>query len=109
MNQPMNRKSVAICDTEPIAIEGMRALLRTREDLYLAAAETSLLGGMELIRQHAPAIVILDKGFGINATMDYLSRLRLAGSPAAVIVWGVNLNEAEALRMLQAGALGVIR
>ena len=105
----MNVKSVAICDTEPIAIEGMRALLNATEDLQLAAAETSLLGGMEMVRQHAPAVIILDKTFGIHAIMDCLKRLRASGFTIAPIVWGLNLSEAEALRMLQAGALGVVR
>jgi two-component system nitrate/nitrite response regulator NarL len=102
-------KSVAICDTEPIAIEGMRALLNATQDLQLAAAETSLLGGMEMVRQYAPAIIILDKTFGIHAIMDCLKRLRASGFTIAPIVWGLNLSEAEALRMLQAGALGVVR
>jgi two-component system, NarL family, nitrate/nitrite response regulator NarL len=105
----MNVKSVAICDTEPIAIEGMRALLNATQDLQLAAAETSLLGGMEMVRQYAPAIIILDKTFGIHAIMDCLKRLRASGFTIAPIVWGLNMSEAEALRMLQAGALGVVR
>ena len=105
----VNVKSVAICDTEPIAIEGMRALLKATEDLQLAAAETSLLGGMEMVRQHAPAVIILDKTFGIHAIMDCLKRLRASGFTIAPVVWGLNLSEAEALRMLQAGALGVVR
>ena len=105
----MSVKSVAICDTEPIAIEGMRALLNATQDLQLAAAETSLLGGMEMVRQHAPAVIILDKTFGIHAIMDCLKRLRASGFTIAPVVWGLNLSEAEALRMLQAGALGVVR
>ena len=75
----MNSKTVAICDTEPIAIEGMRAILETCEDLRLAAAETSLLGGMEMVRQYGPAVIILDKTFGIHAIMDCLKRLRASG------------------------------
>ncbi len=109
MSHLTNMKSVAICDTEPIAIEGIRALLNECEDLHLAAAETSLLGGIELVRQHAPAIMILDKSFGIHTVMDCLTRLRSVGHPVALIVWGVNLNEGEALRMMQAGVLGVVR
>jgi DNA-binding NarL/FixJ family response regulator len=105
----MSVKSVAICDTEPIAIEGMRALLNATQDLQLAAAETSLLGGMEMVRQYAPAVIILDKTFGIHAIMDCLKRLRASGYTIAPIVWGLNMSEAEALRMLQAGALGVVR
>jgi DNA-binding NarL/FixJ family response regulator len=64
---------------------------------------------MEIVRQHTPAIMILDKGFGIYAVMDCLQRLRGSGSGVATIVWGVNLNETEALRMMQVGALGVVR
>jgi DNA-binding NarL/FixJ family response regulator len=62
-----------------------------------------------MVRQHAPAIMILDKSFGIHAVMDCLQRLRGSGSGVAPIVWGVNLNETEALRMMQVGALGVVR
>jgi two-component system, NarL family, nitrate/nitrite response regulator NarL len=109
MGYPINAKTVAICDTEPIAIEGIRMLLNQCEDLRLAAAETSLLGGLEIVRQHAPAVMILDKSFGIYAVMDCLQRLRGAGSTVAPMVWGVNLNETEALRMMQVGALGVVR
>ena len=102
-------KSVAICDTEPVAIEGIRSLLNTSDDLHLVAAEASLLGGMEIVRQYAPAVIILDKSFGIHVIMDCLKRLRDSGYAIAPIVWGVNLGEGEALRMLQAGALGVVR
>ena len=101
--------SVAICDTEPIVIQGLRALLDRCGDLKLVAAETSLLGGMEMIREYTPTILILDKSFGIYAMMDCLKRLRASGSVSAPIVWGVNLNEAEAVGMVQAGALGVVR
>jgi two-component system nitrate/nitrite response regulator NarL len=104
-----NAKSVAICDTEPVAIEGIRSLLITCEDLHLAAADSSLLGAMEIVREHAPAVLILDKSFGIHAIMDCLKRLRGSGCNVAPVIWGVNLTEGEALRMLQAGALGVVR
>ena len=109
MSDQANAKSVAICDTEPIAIEGIRMLLNQCEDLRLAAAETSLLGGLEIVRQHAPAIMILDRGFGVYPIIDCLQRLRVSGSGVAPIVWGVNLNETEALRMMQVGARGVVR
>jgi two-component system, NarL family, nitrate/nitrite response regulator NarL len=109
MSDKINAKSVAICDTEPVAIEGIRTLLNHCDDLHLAAAETSVLGAMEIVRQYSPAIMILDKGFGIHVVMDCLHRLHLWGTAVATIVWGVNLSEAEALRMMQVGALGVVR
>jgi DNA-binding NarL/FixJ family response regulator len=101
--------TVAICDTEPIAIEGVKALLNENRDLRLTAADISLLGSVEIVRQYGPGIMILDKAFGVHAIMDCLKRIRDFGQPVAPVVWGVNLSEAEALRLLQAGAMGVIR
>ena len=102
-------RTVAICDTEPIAIEGLRALLDGSGDLKFVAADSSLLGGLEIVRQYAPAVMILDKSFGIHAILDCLRRFRASGHLTAPIVWGLNLSEAEALHLLQAGALGVVR
>ena len=102
-------KLVAICDTEPIAIEGMRGMLNACPDLRLVASDTSLLGGMEMLRQHTPAVMIIDKSFGIHPVTDCLKRLTNSGYAIAPVVWGNNLGESEAVRMLQAGALGVVR
>jgi DNA-binding NarL/FixJ family response regulator len=110
MNPPtVSAKLVAVCDTEPVAIEGIRSLLSNCDDLHLTASDTSLLGAMEIVREYAPAVLILDKAFGIHAIMDCLKRVRGSAVPTAPVVWGLNLSEAEAVRMLQAGALGVVR
>ena len=101
--------TVAVCDTEPIAIEGLRSLLESAEGLRVVAAENSLLDCMDVVRDLQPTILILDKGFGSQGVMDCLKHLRLLASQPAVIVWGAALPEAEALRFLQSGATGVIR
>ncbi|MBZ5729212.1 MAG: response regulator transcription factor [Acidobacteriia bacterium] len=101
--------TVAICDSEPIAIEGLRSLLESADTLRLVAAESSLEDGMDAARELQPSILIVDKAFGIHAVMDYLTTLRAAASPMAAIVWGASLSETEALRFLQAGATGVVR
>lgn len=102
-------KSVAICDTEPVAIEGIRAMLAPCEDLCLVGAEVSLFSGMEMIREKSPEVVILDKSFGIHAVLECFKRLRASGRPIAGIIWGQSMTESEALRMLQVGAQGVVR
>jgi DNA-binding NarL/FixJ family response regulator len=53
--------------------------------------------------------LLVDKTFGIYAIMDCLKSLHQEHSPAAAVVWGVSVPEAEALRFLQAGARGVVR
>ena len=43
-------ETVAVCDTEPIAIEGLRSLLESADGLRVVAAETSLVEGMDEAR-----------------------------------------------------------
>lgn len=100
-------KTIAICDTEPISIAGLRAVLEGCEDLQVVGAETSLIDAMDLVRRFNPALAIIDKAFGIHAVMDWIRRVRESGTE--VLVWGVNMSEAEAMRLVQAGAKGVIR
>jgi len=101
--------SVAVCDTEPIAIEGLRSLLESAGGLRVVAAETSLVDGMDAVRELRPSLFMLDKAFGIHAVMDLLKTLRDTRIDTSAIVWSSSVSEAEALRFLQAGAAGVVR
>jgi DNA-binding NarL/FixJ family response regulator len=102
-------EAVAVCDTEPIAIEGLRSLLESAEGLCVTAAECSLPDGMDAVCELRPSLVIVDKAFGAQAVADWLRTLRQSNSPTAVIVWGVSLSDAEAVRFLHSGAAGVVR
>ena len=100
-------KTVGICDTQPITIEGLQSLLRGCEDLRPIGSATNLFNGLELVQNQNPSIVVIDKAFGLPAIMDWLANLR--STQTCSVVWGVSMNEAEALRIMQAGAQGVIR
>ena len=60
------------------------------------------------VPEHLDAIVI-DKGLGFTGVMDLLQRLTANSHPTPVVVWGAAVTEAEALRLLQAGARGILR
>jgi two-component system nitrate/nitrite response regulator NarL len=100
-------KTVGICDTQPMTIEGLQSLLGGCEDLRMIGSATNLFSGLELVQHHSPSIVVIDKAFGLPAIMDWLANLRSTGTSS--VVWGVSMNEAEALRIMQAGAQGVMR
>jgi two-component system invasion response regulator UvrY len=101
--------TVVVCDKEPVAIEGLRSLLGEAQGLRVVAGENSLTEGMEAVREFRPSVVILDKGFGMQAILEGLIPLERSASPTAVMVWGVGLTSYEGLRFLQAGVAGVIR
>jgi two-component system nitrate/nitrite response regulator NarL len=106
-------KTVLICDTQPVAIEGMRFLINQSGGLRCVGAVTKLDAALALIPMLAPSAIVLDKGLGIHTVMDWLHHLGTslgtsAMAPAAV-VWGTGITEAEALKFLQAGARGIVR
>jgi two-component system, NarL family, nitrate/nitrite response regulator NarL len=100
---------VALCDTEPIAIEGLRSLLESSEELSIVATEGTLADGMDAVRELRPSILMVDKAFGTQPVLDCLRSV--TGDPRCicVIVWGSGISEGEALRYLRAGAKGVVR
>ena len=101
-----NVKTVTICDTEPIAIEGVRALLETRRDLMLVGTESSIASGLDMVKNLKPAVVIIDKSFGLHAVLEWMQAAR---DGTAVVVWGAPMSGAEAVRLMQSGARGVVR
>jgi DNA-binding NarL/FixJ family response regulator len=102
-------ETIAVCDTEAIAIEGLRSILEHTEGLRVVAAETSLSDGMDAVRDLRPSILLVDKAFGARAIIDWLATLRSIGPKSSVIVWSGVISQPEALRFLQAGAAGVVR
>lgn len=102
-------KTILICDTQPVAIEGVRGVLGRCAELRFAGAVASLEAAFELSRALNPAVVVIDKYFGTPAILDWLLRFGAAGARSAPVVWGLGINESEALRFLQSGARGVLR
>ena len=101
--------TVAICDTEPIAIEGLRRLLEPQEGLHILCSGDSPAQMLELIRANPPRVVLIDKAFGVPAVLDFVRALRRIQPLTSPVVWGTTLSDAEVLRFLQAGAAGVVR
>lgn len=100
--------NLAVCDTEPIAIEGLRSLLEAAEGVAVVAAESTLVDGAEAVRELRPSLLLVDKAFGIQPVVDWLTTLHREESPPGVIVWGSAISGGETLRFLHAGARGVL-
>src|SRR5579884_1231880 len=103
------KKRIAICDTQPVTAEGMRVLLESCHECDFVDWAESLEVGTVLIRTGKPDVLIVDKGFGTHAVLEWLQDLKRLDKPPLAIVWGVSMTEAEALRFLQAGASGIVR
>jgi two-component system nitrate/nitrite response regulator NarL len=105
----LNIKTVGICDTQPIAVQGLRTLLDESGRLRLTHAVETLEQGWPLAETCAVDILLIDKAFGMHAVLDWLIRLKALERAPAIVVWGIAVTEAEALRFLQGGARAIIR
>jgi two-component system nitrate/nitrite response regulator NarL len=109
MTENSPKKTVAVCDTQPITAEGLRSLIAASPDLEFLEPLRSLDAAMEFVHSNSPDLIVLDKGFGMRGVLDWIHDLKLTEATPSVIVWGVSMTEAEALRLLQAGARGIVR
>lgn len=135
------KATVLICETQPLTVEGIRAVLSATDDLRLTGVCENLTLCREIAKRQRPDIVLIDKALGMQVVMDWIQDLRLSEQdltrlsdrigqashssdsptkqdiPTAsqtrplpkVVIWGVSMTEAEALRFLQAGARGILR
>lgn len=108
LNRTVSEITVAICDIEPVAIAGLRALLESA-GVRVVATENSLADGADAVRELQPSLLVVDKAFGIQAVMDWISALRNEQPEMSIIVWSSAVGEADAIRLLHAGAQGVVR
>jgi DNA-binding NarL/FixJ family response regulator len=106
---PPDRKTVAVCETQPVTVEGLRTLLASSPELEFAGATDSLATVESLMRALSPSVLVLDKALGLPGVLEQAARLRERYPRLAVVVWGVSLTDAEALRLLQAGVRGILR
>ncbi|MBZ5585206.1 MAG: response regulator transcription factor [Acidobacteriia bacterium] len=101
--------TIAVCDVEPVAMQGLRSLMESSGELRVVAAETSMTDAMEAVSALRPDVLLVDKSFGVHLISEWISALRQLRFPTSAIVWGAFISEPDAVRLLKAGASGVIR
>lgn len=107
------KRTVSVCETQPLTIKGLFHLLDDADDLRFGSSHASPAEWMVSSGAERTDILIIDKGLGAKVVLDALMQLPpgTASAPPkpAVVIWGMSITEAEALRFLQAGAKGIIR
>jgi two-component system nitrate/nitrite response regulator NarL len=109
MTEIYKKQIVAVCDTQPVTAEGLKMLLGSCPDLEFCEVVDNLNSAASLLRRRTVNLLIVDKGLGMHSVLDWLNDLKMTGHAPAIVVWGVSITEAEALRFLQAGARGIVR
>ena len=109
MPEDLLKKTVAVCDTQPVSAEGLKNLIAETPDLMFLEPLDSLASATRFVHEKSPSLIVVDKAYGMRAVLDWIHEIKLGGATTAVVIWGVSMTEAEALRLLQAGARGIVR
>lgn len=103
------RKRVSVCESQPLLIRGLKSLLEDTEDLHLHSQHVGVSEWMVSPSTEHTDVLIVEKGSGADLALDSIARIPSGSPRARVVVWGVSIHEAEALRYLQAGARGIVQ
>ncbi|MDX2267617.1 MAG: response regulator transcription factor [Bryobacter sp.] len=71
-------RTVLLCETQPLTVEGIRAVLAASPDLRVIGVCENLAVCRELARKHRPDIILLDKALGMQVLLDWMQNLKLS-------------------------------
>jgi len=101
--------NVCACDTQPIAIEGLRSILEATADLTLAGGANSLLNGLGLLDRYAPSLMLLDRAFGAKPVLDWMASAKTRYPQTRTVLWATVISDVECFRAFQVGACGILK
>src|SRR5687768_10269840 len=97
-----NRLTVGVVESQPLLVDGLRAALWGSGAYELLEPTRSLEELTSLMVASSPRIVLVDKGYGMSAVVDWLTRMQDHAS-TGVVVWGKAMTDFDALRLMRAG------
>ncbi|MEJ8837896.1 response regulator transcription factor [Ramlibacter sp. AN1133] len=103
-----NPASVVVIDDHDIVRFGLETLIRQCPELRFAGSAPSLHEGLELIRVHAPALVITDMGTGDSHGLDTVRAVVAAQQPRATLVVSMQDELLYGEQVLALGARGYL-
>lgn len=97
-----------IVDDHSVVRDGLRDMLRSRPDLHIIGEAAAEAEALQLIRQHASDLVILDISLTQGSGVELLRQLRAHALTVPVLVFTMHPAEQYAQHVRTAGAQGFL-
>ena len=105
----MSTITVCACDSQPIAIEGLRSILETSGDLQFLGGAQNLLSGMALLERENPSVMLVDRAFGAKPVLDWMASIKQHYPQTRTVLWATVISDVECFRAFQAGSRGILK
>jgi DNA-binding NarL/FixJ family response regulator len=100
---------VLLVDDHLVVRSGLRALLGTQPDLEVVAEASSGGEALQLVREHAPDVVVMDLAMGPGMDgIEAIRQIRDLNSGQAVLVFTTYDSDADIVRAVDSGAMGYL-
>jgi len=99
---------IVIADDHAVVRSGLRLLLDMEPDLEVVAEAGTVEATAARLREHAPAVLVLDVHFGAENSLDAIPALLRASPATRVLVLTMDDDPAFARTALRAGAHGYV-
>ncbi|RAX16102.1 response regulator [Pseudarthrobacter sp. AG30] len=101
--------TVLLVDDHLVVRSGLRALLATQPDMDVVAEASSGAEALQLVRSHAPAVVVMDLAMGPGMDgIEAIRQIRNLGTGQAVLVFTTYDSDADIVRAVDSGAMGYL-
>ena len=105
----MDQVSVYVCESHPVAVEGLARVLGLCADLELVGSSLTLRESLEAVRTLRPHVLLVDQTAGLKIVFQFLAEVRTASPASQAVLWVNDLAEIDCFRALQLGARGVLK
>jgi DNA-binding NarL/FixJ family response regulator len=99
---------ILIVDDHPVLREGLTLIIESQSDLQVVAETGTGKQAITLFEEHLPDITLMDLGLPDMHGIDAIRTLCAQHPDARIIVLTTYLGDVQALRALQAGAVGYL-
>lgn len=102
------RHRIVVVDPHPVFVEGFAALLAAQPDLEVVGRATRAHEAATVVEEAQPHVVVLEPELGETSGLALTRTLRERHPEVRVLVLAARLDDALAMRAVQAGASGCI-
>jgi len=104
----LNPIRIAIIDDHELVRQGLRALLSSDPQFDVIGAADDLTGGIRLVREKQPDVLLLDIAMPGGSGLDALPGFRSASATTSILMLSMYDEPEIAHRALQLGAMGLV-
>jgi len=100
--------SVILVDDHPLVLSGLRGLIQSQPGFHIGGEFVDTDAALMAIRQHKPAIAVVDLKIGEGSGLNILRTVVDGGLPTRIVLLAALMRDAEIYAAVEGGVHGIL-